>query len=183
MIQLYVGDGKGKTSAAIGLAVRAAGAGLKVGIIFFDKGETGCEKEDEGYYSERTILREIPNVEVFSTGLPRFRPGLPFRTGMTEEDMKEVRRGYNLAEELLRDKRYGVVILDEILGALQTGAIVEEEVIALMALCRRPPERELVLTGRVDSPTLIQHADLVTEMRKVKHYFDTGSPPRKGIEY
>jgi cob(I)alamin adenosyltransferase len=182
VIHLYLGDGKGKTSAALGLAVRAAGAGLKVVIVFFDKGE-GSGSQPQQRYSEREALRLIPNVDVFCTGLPRFSPGCPFRLGMTDGDIKEARRGYDLATEIIKAKAHSVVILDEILGLVRTGLLQENQIVSLIELARKPPETELILTGRIDSPSLIQHADLVTEMRKVKHYFDSGTPARKGIEY
>ncbi len=182
MVHLYLGDGKGKTSAAIGLAIRAAGAGLKVAIVFFDKGVSNPDQPD-AFYSERPVLRTIPNIEIFSTGLPRFTPGQPFRCKMTDQDVKEAQRGYELAARIVEAKTHSVVILDEILGLVRLGALQEEQVRFLMDLSRRPPETELILTGQLDSPSLIQQADLVTEMRKVKHYFDAGKPARKGIEY
>jgi cob(I)alamin adenosyltransferase len=186
VIHIYFGDGKGKTSAAIGLAVRAAGAGRKVAILFFDKGGDHPEQsggEPQEVYSERRILRSLPNIAIYSFGLQRFFPGQPFRHGMTEEDLKEARRGYDLASKITGGKSYSVIILDEILGLVGAGALREEELLFLMELSRRPPEKELVLTGRVDSRSLIEEADLVTEMRKVKHYFDSGKAARKGIEY
>lgn len=182
MVHLYLGDGKGKTSAAIGLAVRAAGAGLKVAIVFFDKGEAGGNEPGHPY-SERSTLRSIPAIDIFSTGLPRTGGQCPFRFGMTDEDVKEAHRGYQLSVRILEDKTYSVVILDEILGLVHPGVLDEDQITSLMELSRRPPETELILTGQLDSPTLIQRADLVTEMRKVKHYFDLGKPARKGIEY
>jgi len=182
MVQLYIGEGKGKTTAAIGLAVRAAGAGLKVAIVFFDKGEHP-DASERPRYSERAILRSIPNVDVFSSGLPRFRRGCEFRGGMTEEDIREAKRGYDLAVRLLQEKAHALVVLDEILWLVRAGVFEEKQLIALMELARTSPETELVLTGRVDSPLLIQHADLVTEMRKIKHYFNSGVPARRGIEY
>lgn len=182
MVHLYFGDGKGKTSAAVGLAVRAAGAGLKVAIVFFDKGSGSPDHPDE-FYSERLVLRSIPGIDIFSTGLPRFSPGRPFRHGMTEEDLKEAQRGYHLSARIIEGKTYSVVILDEILALVGLAALPEEKVHSLLELSRRPPETELVLTGGVASPSLLQEADLVTEMRKVKHYFDSGKPARKGIEY
>jgi len=182
VVHIYLGDGKGKTSAAIGLAVRAAGAGLKVAIIFFDKGESGEDKPDQPY-SERVILRSIPAIDISSTGLPRMRSGRPFRLGVTDEDFKEAQRGYQLSVRILEDKGYSVVVLDEILSMVRLGVLDEGQISSLIELSRKPPETELVLTGQVDSPSLIQQADLVTEMRKVKHYFDSGKPARKGIEY
>lgn len=182
MVHLYIGDGKGKTSAAIGLAVRAAGAGLRVAIVFFDKGEYSTGQTDE-VYAERAVLRSIPNVELFSVGLPRFCPDRPFRQEMTDEDIQEAQRGYELSARLIGEKSHDVVILDEVLCLVRLGALSEKQVIGLMDLSRRPPETELILTGRGDSPLLTEKADLVTDMRKVKHYFDSGTPARKGIEY
>jgi cob(I)alamin adenosyltransferase len=182
VVHLYIGDGKGKTSAAIGLAVRAAGAGLRVAIVFFDKGESSTGQTDE-VYSERAVLRSIPNIELFSVGLPRFCPDRAFRQEMTEEDVREAQRGYELSARLIGEKSHDAVILDEILVLVRLGALSEEQIIGLMDLSRRPPETELILTGRADSPLLTERANLVTDMRKVKHYFDSGAPARKGIEY
>ena len=182
MVQLYIGEGKGKTTAAIGLAVRAAGAGLKVAIVFFDKGEHP-DASERPRYSERAILRSIPNVDVFSSGLPRFRQGCEFRGEMTEEDIREAKRGYDLAVRLLQEKAHALVVLDEILWLVRADVFEEKQLVALMELARTSPETELVLTGRVDSSVLIQHADLVTEMRNIKHYFNSGVPARRGIEY
>lgn len=182
MVHLYIGDGKGKTTAAIGMAVRAAGAGLRVAIVCFDKGEP-MEAPEQTHYSERAILRTIPNVEVFSSGLPRFSPGCEFRHGMTEDDVREAERGYELAVRLLQEKAHALVVLDEILCLVRAGVFEEAKVISLMEQARTSPQIELVLTGRVESPLLVQQADLVTEMRKIKHYFDSGIGPRRGIEY
>jgi len=182
VVHLYLGDGKGKTSAAIGLAVRAAGAGLKVVIVFFDKGTAPPDQPNQ-LYSERTVLRSIPNIDVFSFGFPRFFPGKPFRGGLSEEDASEAKRAYEFSARIIEGKSYSVVILDEILNMVRLGVLSEEQVSSLIELSRRPPDTELVLTGQIDSPSLIQKADLVTEMRKVKHYSDSGKPARRGIEY
>lgn len=182
MVHLYTGDGKGKTTAAIGMAVRAAGAGLKVAVVFFDKGEHQ-DSPEQTQYSERVILGAIPNVEIFSSGLPRFSPGCEFRHGMTEDDVREAKRGYELAVTLLHEKAHALLVLDEILCLVQAKVFDEAEVISLMEQARTSPQTELVLTGRVESPLLIQQADLVTEMRKIKHYFDSGIAARRGIEY
>ena len=166
-VQVYTGDGKGKTTAAIGLAVRAAGAGLRVYIGQFLK---------QGDYSEiksLEILNDRITVVQFGSGkLVRGRP--------TEADRALAGRGLAAARQAVADGRYDVVILDEANVAAALELISTD---ALVRLAReKPPGVELVFTGRGAAPELIAAADLVTEMKAVRHYYTAGVNARSGIE-
>ena len=168
---IYTGPGKGKTSAALGLAFRASGSGLKSVIIQFMKGLPSGEIE--------AAARTGGLVTIERYGSERFcRPDAC--DGSLEEHREHARRGYERAAGLIAGGEYTIVILDEIVTAMAFGLIPEEDIIALMKSKR--DGTELVLTGRGASGGLIRHADLVTEMREIKHYYRDGVPPRKGIE-
>jgi cob(I)alamin adenosyltransferase len=179
VIQFYVGDGKGKTTAGIGLAVRALGAGKRVAFVQFDKGhEPGRER-----YFERRVLRGLEGMELFATGCERRRADGSFRADVTAEDRAEARRGLEILRRLLDEGKHEVVIADEILACVTTGILDQHDVEAILDLHGGREDAELVMTGRCSDQALIERADLVTEMRKVKHYFDAGVKARKGIEY
>jgi cob(I)alamin adenosyltransferase len=178
-LHVYTGDGKGKTTAAIGLAIRAAGAGKSVAFVQFDK---GGDPEDERY-SERNILRSIAEIELFTFGCQRVRPDGTFRFGITDEDRAEAERGLEFARQLIRMPHFAVIILDEIISAASTGLIPQEDLAQLILEYKQNPVAELVLTGRGASPVLRKMADLVTDMQARKHYFSTGVKARKGIDY
>jgi len=166
-VQIYTGDGKGKTTAALGLALRAAGAGLRVYIGQFMK---------TGAYSEVHALKRLSDrvtIEQYGTG--RFIKGAP-----EIEDIEAARRGLERAKAAMGSGRYGLVILDEANVALHFGLFPVGELINLIAA--KPDGVELVITGRGASPEVIDRADLVTEMKSIKHYFDKKVPARKGIE-
>src|ERR1700677_2972526 len=110
-IHIYTGDGKGKTTAAIGLTVRAAGAGLKVAFIQFDKGSGS-----EDFYSERKILRTLPQIEDIPTGKIRMMPDGQFRFKNSPPDFEEAKRGLKLALEAIKLKKYNLIVCDEILS-------------------------------------------------------------------
>ncbi len=167
-VHVYTGDGKGKTTAAVGLAVRAAGAGRRVYFgQFMKNGESG----------ELDVLRamdERVKAEQYGTGNE-------LASLDKEADAAAARAGLAQAREALLSKDYDVVVLDEAnvadsLGYLEAGALLE-------LVAARPCGVELVLTGRDASDKLIEAADLVTEMREVKHYFRNGTPARRGIEF
>ncbi|MCX6357306.1 MAG: cob(I)yrinic acid a,c-diamide adenosyltransferase [Candidatus Aureabacteria bacterium] len=166
-IQLYTGDGKGKTTAALGLALRAAGAGLAVFIGQFIKGK--------GYSEDRALatLRRAIRVERFGRGC--FVRGKP-----KASDVTAARRGIARCEKAILSGKYDVVILDEAAVAARLGLFPVEELLWLADL--KPPAVELVITGRGAHPKLLKRADLVTEMREKKHYFRRGVKARKGIE-
>lgn len=168
-VQIYTGDGKGKTTAALGLALRAVGRGLKVRMIQFIKGD--------GKYGEHLAAEKLaPLLSVHQSG----RDGWINRDKLDPEDIHIARQTLQLARETLLSGEYDVVILDEINGAVWFGLLPVEEVVQLVAA--RPAAVELVLTGRNAAPELIVLADLVTEMKEVRHYYRRGVPARLGIE-
>ncbi|MGI5818973.1 MAG: cob(I)yrinic acid a,c-diamide adenosyltransferase [Armatimonadota bacterium] len=165
-VQVYTGDGKGKTTAAFGLALRAAGAGLRVFIAQFVKGME---------YSELHALKRHPEIEVRRYGRDCFIDREP-----EPEDLEAARKGLAEARDELASGGWDVVILDEANIATHFGLFPVEELLALIA--EKPEGVELVITGRRADPRVIEAADLVTEMREVKHYYARGVPCRKGIE-
>ncbi len=166
-IHVYTGEGKGKTTAAFGLALRAAGAGYKVFLAQFVK---------EGDYSELKALKRLDDfITVEQFGLGRFIKGEP-----AESDIKAARRGLKKMRKILSSGDYRVVILDEANIALDYGLFSTQELIDL-ADCRAE-ETELVITGRYAPQEIIEKADLVTEMKAIKHYYDVGVQARIGIE-
>jgi cob(I)alamin adenosyltransferase len=169
LIQVYTGDGKGKTTCALGLAFRAVGQGFKAYIVHFMKGRDTGEA--------RAAARLAPDLTLRYFG----RPGLVNLKAPAREDLDLVREAWNLAREIIASGDYDLVVLDEINLALAYGLIPLQE--ALEALRRRPAWVEVVLTGRQAPPELVELADLVTEMRPVKHYYAAGVPARRGIEW
>lgn len=178
-LHVYTGDNKGKTTASIGMAIRALGAGLRVTLIQFDKGYSG----DDEHYSERNILRTLPNLELIPTGMERMQPGKKFRFGVTEEDRGEARRAMDTAAERIENGNTDLLILDEILSAITYHLVQKDDVIALLDQWREKRPFELVLTGRRLPDEVLERADLVTDMTKVKHYFDQGIPARRGYDF
>ncbi len=178
-LHIYTGDGKGKTTACIGLAVRALGAGMKVHFIQFDKGFDGQNE----HYAERLILRSLQGLRLDPTGCERIQPDGHFRFGVTPEDAAEALRALALAREAIQSGEAGLVILDEILSAQQYHLVKEEDILNLVALWEAKPKCELVLSGRTKLQSVIGKADLVTEMRKVKHYYDAGILARRGFDF
>ncbi len=166
-IQVYTGNGKGKTTAAIGLAIRAAGAGLKVYIAQFIK---------MGDYSEIKGLKRYSDlITVEQFGLGRFTDGKPL-----PEDIAAAQKGLKKIKSIMADEEYKVIILEEANVAAKFGLIREQDLLGL--IINKPYDVELVITGRHASPRVIENADLVTEMVDVKHYFEKGVPARVGIE-
>jgi len=169
LIQVYTGDGKGKTTAALGLALRAAGQGLRVYIVQFMKGWPD--------YGELTALRHQPNITLVQFG----RPDWVNRDNPDPRDVRMAQEAWQHGLDVLSDGRYDVVVLDEINVALDYGLVSLQQVLALLEA--RPGHVELVLTGRNAHPEVVRRAHLVTEMRAVKHPYDAGIDGRKGIEY
>jgi cob(I)alamin adenosyltransferase len=167
-IQVYTGNGKGKTTAALGLALRAVGRGLKVCVFQFIKGG--------GRYGEHLAAdRLAPLLTIIQTG----RPGWVNTRDITE-DRRVAQEALVKAGELLTSGEFDLFVCDEINGAVGFGLIDVEQVLELIA--RKPPQVELVLTGRNAHQLVIEAADLVTEMREIKHYYAAGVPARTGIE-
>lgn len=167
-IHVYTGNGKGKTTAALGLALRAVGAGKKVYFAQFVKGKI---------YSEiAAINRYIPEITVKQYGRGCFIVDEP-----TSEDIQAAKEGLEEVGAVIRSGKYDVVVLDEATIALHYKLFSVEELIAVLR--EKPEETEIVITGRYAPGDLIEIADLVTEMKEIKHYYTKGIPARKGIEY
>ncbi|MFO8001727.1 MAG: cob(I)yrinic acid a,c-diamide adenosyltransferase [Marinilabilia sp.] len=168
MVHIYTGNGKGKTTAALGLAVRAAGSGMKVFFGQFVKGMA---------YSEVKLIGEqIPQIDHQLFGQKCFIKRQPEKA-----DYESARNGLSRVKELVREKKYDLIVLDEINIALYYKLLEPGDIIALID--ELPDNTELVLTGRYALPELIEKADLVTEMKEVKHYFKNDTKARKGIEF
>lgn len=171
-IQIYTGDGKGKTTASLGLALRALGHGWNVLLIQFAKGDRGtC------YGEIVSASKYLPNMKVEQFGLDR----VVYSHNVSLDDFKEARRGFEFAKQAVQSGEYGLIILDEINICIDMGMIKVAEVKEM--LMNKPDNLEIVLTGRRAHPELIAMAHLVTEMKPVKHYFDIGVLARQGIEY
>lgn len=168
LLHIYHGNGKGKTTAATGLAVRAAGHGLKVGFSQFLK---------DGTSGECGVLRTIPGITVF----PAMKK-VVFTFAMTAEQRKEAEAFYgSLLEQIAAARELDLIILDEVLDAVNADILLLE---ALLNLIRSRPEgQELVLTGRNPSAALLELADYVTEVRLEKHPYQRGIQAREGIEW
>ncbi|MDQ7814727.1 MAG: cob(I)yrinic acid a,c-diamide adenosyltransferase [Patescibacteria group bacterium] len=175
LIQVFTGDGRGKTSAALGTALRAAAQGRRCAIVYFDKG-------GESHYSERLILRErIPEIEIFPTGLDRIDEKGRFRFGVTDEDRAEGERGINIIREIFSAASYDLVVLDEINPSTHLGIVEEANILDLLK--SKPDNLEMILTGRNAPQSFLDLADLVTEMGLKKHYFYRGVKAREGLDY
>lgn len=188
-VQVYSGNGKGKTTAAIGLAIRALGAGKKVYFLQFMKTKS---------YSEHKILPAVsPNLVIETLGKPFFvikegsmpqeelekwrKQAVVFSPGNPPREYLELmQKGLELAKDAVSGSEYQLVVLDELVVALNFGLVTWAEVSSLIE--QKAEGVELVLTGRGASPELIDKADLVTEMREVKHYYAKGVEARRGIE-
>jgi cob(I)alamin adenosyltransferase len=178
-LHVYYGFGKGKTTACMGLALRALGAAKRVAIVQFDKGYDG----EVEHYSERHILRTLEGITLFPTGCERMMPNGDFRFGAEPQDLAEAQRGLQLSRDAVTSGTADVVILDEILAAAAFDLLEQNEVEALLDVYDADRKCELVLSGHKVWDGLVERADLVTEMRKVKHYYAKGTPARLGIEY
>ena len=173
LVIVHTGDGKGKTTAALGLALRAWGDGLRVLVLQFIKGGRS--------YGELAAIEKLQgidgNIEVRQCGL-----GFTQRDSEHEQEHREAAlRALQEAREAIACGEWDMVILDEINYAVKFGLIAEEEMLALLAL--RPEPSHLVLTGRDATEALLEQADLVTEMKLVKHPFQQGIQAQKGIEF
>ncbi len=168
LVHLYTGNGKGKTSAAFGLALRMAGHGGRVLIVQFLKGTpTG----------EVMAVRKIPEIEIMRFGSEKFvNPKKP-----TSGDFEMARMGLSAAKEGMSSGRYRLVVLDEVNVAISFNLLSEEEVIK--AVKDRNPSTEVVLTGRYAPSSFYDLADYITEFREVKHPFLRGISAREGIEF
>ncbi len=168
LVQVYTGEGKGKTTAALGLALRACGCGLKVFLAQFAKGRPS------GELSALERLADLVTVRQY--GRESFLVGEP-----GAEDLRLARAGWQEVRRVAARGDQDLLILDEIGIALHYGLVSTAEVLELLAA--KPATLELVLTGRKMPPEILERADLVTEMRQVKHYHERGVQARRGIEY
>jgi len=166
-IQVYTGDGKGKTTAALGLALRASGHGMHTYIGQFMKGQ---------HYGELAALRDHPLITIEQYGDVRCIR----REEATSDHVAQAQRGLERAREAMLSGQYDIVVLDEVNVTIWFGLLAVEEVLAF--LDQRPAHVEVILTGRRAPPEIIKRADLVTEMREVKHYYQQGVLAREGIE-
>lgn len=170
LVQVYTGEGKGKTTAALGLALRAVGRGLTVVVIQFLKAD--------GATGELLAAHRLsPELEIKSMG----RPGFIGPDGPTAQDIALAGKALEEARRHLDRDDCDLLVLDEVNVALSLGLVSEAEIIELME--KKPPHMELVLTGRGAPPAVLKRAHLVTTMAATRHYFDEGEPARKGIEH
>lgn len=169
LVQIFTGNGKGKTSAALGLVMRCLGHGARVHIIFFMKGNYP--------YGERNVLERLPNVSFQIFGHESFVDP----NDVKEEDREQAGLALEAAKRAVASGEYDLVVLDEINVASAWNLIKVEDVLGIIEA--KPSNVELVLTGRYADERLISRADLVTEMTEIKHPYQQGIKARKGIEY
>lgn len=169
MIQVYTGNGKGKTTASLGLALRACGHGMKVLMVQFMKGKID--------YGEKLIAPEIPGFELRSFGLPTFVD----KNNPSEEDLKLAKEGFAFASDAIAGGKFDMIILDEINVAVDFGLIPLDKLIKLLK--DNPHDTEIVLTGRYANPKIIEMADLVSEIKEIKHPYQQNVDARLGIEF
>jgi cob(I)alamin adenosyltransferase len=166
-VQVYTGNGKGKTTAALGLALRAAGAGLRVFIAQFIKKKKCSEHKMLERLQEQITIRQ-------------YGKGLILKRAITGADIAAAQEGLREINELFESKEYDVIILDEANVAVQCGLISADDLLELIS--KKPANLELVITGRYADEQVIRKADLVTEMKEIKHYSKKGVKARVGIE-
>lgn len=170
LVQVFTGNGKGKTTASLGTVLRAAGHGFKILVIFFVKGNSSD--------GEFNTLPNLPGVEVAKFGL---RKWIRDPKNVTPEEIAEAKKALEAARKAASSGEYDIVVMDEINIALYFKLIEAEDVLQLIKV--KAPHTELILTGRNADPRIIETADLVTEMKAVKHPYDKGIQAREGIEY
>jgi cob(I)alamin adenosyltransferase len=169
LIHVYTGDGKGKTTSALGLALRASGHGMRVHIIQFMKGRID--------YGEIKACKDNPSITIEQFGRPQFVD----RDNPEPEDIEFAKQAMKRAEEVLASGKYHIVILDEINVALDFNLVSLDDVLDLIG--KKPEDVELILTGRNAHPEISRMANYVTEMLPIKHPYEKGQPGRKGIEF
>jgi len=174
MLLIITGNGKGKTTSALGTAFRAAGWGEKVAVTFFDKGGS--------HYGEQAILDELKaKIHTRRFGLLRFdEVKRTFRFENTAEDIAEAVRGVEEVKSMLK-KDFFLVLCDELINCLNLKLLEKKHVVELLEAC--PPKTHLILTGRNVPEWLHEKADLVSEIKEVKHYFKQGQDAIKGLDF
>ena len=173
-IQIYTGNGKGKTTASLGLAMRALGRNWKVLVIMFTKGGDN--------YGELTSFRNLSkdiksHLTIEQAGLDR----IVYADNKSEDDEKEIKRGWEIAKHAIENEEYQLIVLDEINIAIDLKILDIDEVVEVLK--NKPKSMEIVMTGRNAHKKAIEIAHLVSEIKPVKHYWDTGISARKGIEF
>lgn len=171
LVEVYTGDGRGKTTAAMGLVLRAVGHGLHCCIIQFLK------SIEHLHYGEQRAYEYLPNVEMEQYG----RPGWTEPDKLSQEDRELARRGFERAKEVVMGGEYDLVVLDELNTTVSMNLIPLEDVLGLIE--EKPDSVEVVLTGRGAAPEVVEAADLVTEMRMIKHPYEQGIYSREGFDY
>ena len=169
LLIVYTGAGKGKTTAALGMAIRCLGHGMNVAVVQFIKGAIDT--------AEERILKSFGNQVVFL----RMGEGYTWETQNRERDRHVAQEAWAEAEKILHDPAFGMVILDELNIAIQHEYVSLDQV--LTAVAQRPPMLHVVMTGRGAKPELIEAADLVTEMKMIKHPFRKGIKAQQGVEF
>lgn len=171
-VQIYTGDGKGKTTAALGQGLRAAGDGLKVYMVQFLKGDQTGELE--------SVKKLEPDFKIFRFERPR---GFFWTlSGKEKVELKhDIDEAYDFCESVLKNHLCDILILDEIMGVIQNKLLMENDVLKLIE--SKPSDIEMIMTGRNVPQSIAEKADLITEMKEIKHYFNSGVAARKGIEY
>jgi cob(I)alamin adenosyltransferase len=168
LVHIYTGPGKGKTTAALGLGLRAAGAGNKVHVVQFMKGRR---------YSEIDSIEKLPDFTISQHGRDEFVS----KENPEKIDIDLAQKGFSYAKEIVKSGKYDLIILDEINVAIDFNLISLDDVLKLIN--EKPKKLELVLTGRYADPELIKIADVVTEMLEIKHPYQQGIMARKGIDF
>ena len=169
MLQIYTGNGKGKTTASLGLALRAAGHGNIVCMIQFMKGQTN--------YGELESAKKIPGFEIRQFG----RPDFVDKKNPDPRDIQGAREALAYAAQIIKRGGCDVLILDELNVACDFGLVDKQSVLELVD--SKPEAMELVITGRYAPQWLLEKADLITEMKEIKHYYQQEVPAREGIEF
>jgi len=169
LVEIYTGNGKGKTTSALGLAMRASGQGARVVIIQFMKSGEG--------YGELKSIAKLDGITLISTG----HPGFTLRGEEKPEDFSEAERGLDLARRYAEPGACDMLILDEMNVALDRGLLKTEEVVSFIK--NKPEDLELVITGRAAKQEIIEAADLVSEIMEVRHPYHKGIEARRGVEY
>ena len=170
LVSIFTGDGKGKTTAAIGMVIRAAGHGLRVCIVFFMKGK-------DYVHGEFAILSKLPNVTMASFG----QKGWVSKGEVKPEHKEQAGLALASARRAMLSGSYDLVVLDEVNVAIASSLVELDEMLGLIN--DKPRNVELILTGRNADPRLVQMADLVTEMLMIKHPYTKGIKARQGIDY
>ena len=173
-IQVYTGDGKGKTTASLGLTMRALGRGWNVLIVMFTKGG-----DDYGELYSFTNLNNVltNNLKIVQAGVDR----IVYSHNVSEEDTKTIKQGWEIAKKGITSNEYQLIVMDEANIALDLELIDLNEMIEVLQ--NKPQNVEIVLTGRNARPEIIEIAHLVSEIKPIKHYWDLGIQARKGIEF